>query len=144
MEIVIKNRLAPTRRPPISRSQTRRLIEALLTRERALAEEEGAAGGRLPGDEAELSVVFCDDAFIQALNREYRGYDRPTDVLSFPQEPTPAGTELLGDVVISVETAQRQAREQGHALGHEVAWLLCHGVLHLLGYDDETDEGLER
>jgi probable rRNA maturation factor len=89
-------------------------------------------------------VVFCNDTFIRELNREYRGQDGPTDVLSFAQEPVPGGPDLLGDVVISVETAERQAREQGHSLAREVEWLFCHGVLHLLGYDDETEEGLEQ
>jgi probable rRNA maturation factor len=89
-------------------------------------------------------VLFCDDTFIQGLNREYRGQDKPTDVLSFAQEPVPGGPELLGDVVISVDTARRQAQEQGHSLSREVEWLLCHGMLHLLGYDDETEEGLEQ
>lgn len=88
--------------------------------------------------------MFCDDPFIRDLNREYRGFDRPTDVLSFPQESLPGGPDLLGDVVISVETALRQAKAQRHPLAREVAWLLCHGVLHLLGYDDETEEGLEQ
>jgi probable rRNA maturation factor len=99
---------------------------------------------RLPSKDAELSVVFCDDGFIRALNRDYRGLDCPTDVLSFPQEAPPEGAELLGDIVISLETTQRQAREQRHSLKREAEWLLCHGLLHLLGYDDETEEGLER
>jgi probable rRNA maturation factor len=116
----------------------------LLARERRLPQSERPAGTRLPSEEAELSVVFCDDAFIHALNRDYRGMDRPTDVLSFPQEPSPCGAELVGDVVISVETAQRQARAQHHSLRREAEWLLCHGLLHLLGYDDESEEDLER
>jgi probable rRNA maturation factor len=98
----------------------------------------------VPADDAEVSVVFCDDAFIRDLNRDFRGLDEPTDVLSFPQEPIPGGPDVLGDVVISVETAHRQARAQRHSLTREVEWLLCHGVLHLLGYEDETEEGLER
>jgi probable rRNA maturation factor len=102
------------------------------------------AGTRLPADDSELSIVFCDDAFIHTLNRDYRGHDRPTDVLSFPQDPVPGGPNVLGDVVISVETARRQAVRQRHSLAREVEWLLCHGVLHLLGYEDETEEGLER
>jgi probable rRNA maturation factor len=105
---------------------------------------ERPSGARLPGDDAELSVLLCDDAFIQELNRQYRGLDRPTDVLSFAQEPVPGGPDVLGDIVISVETARRQAREQRHSLAREVEWLLCHGMLHLLGYDDETEEGLEQ
>jgi probable rRNA maturation factor len=119
-------------------------VETLFARERALAPEERPEGVRLPAEETELSIVFCDDLFIRGLNRDYRGQDQATDVLSFAQEPIPGGTELLGDVVISVETAQTQARAARHSLAREVEWLLCHGVLHLLGYDDETEEGLER
>jgi probable rRNA maturation factor len=105
------------------------------------------------GASVELSVLFCDDRVIQALNQQYRGLDRPTDVLSFgqsseevgaqPGEPGMPLPELLGDVVISLETAERQAEAQGHALSQEVEWLLLHGTLHLLGYDDATDDGLQ-
>jgi probable rRNA maturation factor len=122
----------------------RRLIESLLATERRYALKEVVEGTRLPSEEAELSVLFCDDAFIRELNRAYRGLDAPTDVLSFPQQPVPGAPELLGDVVISVETARRQARVEQHTLRHELEWLFCHGVLHLLGHDDATEEGLER
>src|SRR5438046_2810211 len=126
MELLVKNLLAPTRRPPISRSRIRCLVETLLAHERALPGAERPEGVRLPEGEMELSLVFCDDAFIRELNREYREQDRPTDVLSFPQEAIPGGEELLGDVVISVETAQEQARAARHSLAREVEWLLCH------------------
>lgn len=86
--------------------------------------------------DAELSVVVTDDEHIHALNREWRGKDKPTDVLSFPQQaPSPGGGPVLGDVVISGDTAQRQAHERGHSLEHELERLLVHGVLHLLGHD---------
>jgi probable rRNA maturation factor len=89
-----------------------------------------------------VSVVFCGDALIRTLNREYRGQDKATDVLSFAQdESPPGGPALLGDVVISTETALRQAREGRRSLAREVEWLLAHGLLHLLGYDDETAAG---
>ena len=97
-------------------------------------------------DEGELSVVLCDDAFIHPLNREWRGKDKPTDVLSFAQregEEADPDDPVLGDVIISVETAARQAEERGHSLGHELRVLLVHGVLHLLGYDHEVDEEAE-
>jgi probable rRNA maturation factor len=87
-------------------------------------------------EEAEISIVLCDDAFIHALNRTHRGMDKPTDVLSFAQDDP----FLLGDVVISLETAARQAERAGWALENEVALLAVHGVLHLLGYDDESAE----
>src|SRR5256885_1127474 len=123
MELLVKNLLAPMRRPPISRSRIRSLVEILFARERALTPGERPEGTRLPAEETELSVVFCDDAFIRDLNRDYRGQDHPTDVLSFAQEPIPGGTELLGDVVISVETAHKQARAARHSLAREVEWL---------------------
>ena len=83
--------------------------------------------------EAELSILLVSDAEMQRLNRRWRGKDRPTDVLSFPQE----ADGLLGDVVISVDTARRQAAEQRTTLGREADRLLIHGLLHLLGYDHE-------
>ena len=85
------------------------------------------------------------------MNRHYRGYDKPTDVLSFaqrdalpdaPPPPTlPGMPSLLGDVVISIDTAERQALTHGVTLEQELALLTVHGILHLLGYEDETDEG---
>ncbi len=97
-------------------------------------------------EDAELSVVLCDDAFILPLNRDYRQKDKPTDVLSFSQREGEEADEddpVLGDVVISVETAARQAEERGHALEHELRVLLVHGICHLLGYDHEEDEEAE-
>jgi len=93
--------------------------------------------------DAELSIVLTNDDTIQRLNQEYRSVDRPTDVLSFAQsdgEPFPGETPILGDIVISLDTARRQADERGHPLGHEVRILLVHGLLHLLGFDHEADE----
>jgi len=94
--------------------------------------------------DAEVSLVFVDDNYIAQLNKQYRGKDGPTDVLSFAMQEGPAmpggeGEILLGDVVISLETARRQAEEYGHGLAREVAYLTVHGVLHLLGYDHETE-----
>lgn len=97
--------------------------------------------------QTEVSVVLADDAYIHQLNRQYRGKDCPTDVLSFAlnegEEPEVFdGPEevLLGDIVISLETASRQAREYGHSLDRELAYLTVHGILHLLGYDHMTEE----
>ena len=81
--------------------------------------------------DAELSVLLCDDVYIQPLNAQWRDKDEPTDVLSFPQnDPV-----VLGDVVISVQTAARQADQAGHPLVDEIRVLLAHGLLHLLGHD---------
>jgi probable rRNA maturation factor len=92
---------------------------------------------------SELSVSLVDDTEIRALNQSYRGIERPTDVLSFSllegQGAEHRGA-LLGDVVIGVETAARQARQRHRALEEEVTRLLIHGVLHLLGHDHEEEE----
>jgi probable rRNA maturation factor len=86
---------------------------------------------------ASLSVLLCGDARMRSLNRRWRRTDRPTDVLSFP-----SGEEgFLGDLVIDVSYAARQARARGHSLARELKILLAHGLLHLLGYDHETDDG---
>ena len=88
---------------------------------------------------AELSVLLVSDAEMQRLNRDWRGKDRPTDVLAFAQGEGDGGTPdgLLGDVVISVDTARRQARSGRRPLDREAERLLVHGLLHLLGYDHE-------
>lgn len=87
----------------------------------------------------ELSLLICDDAYIRNLNKEWRGEDSPTDVLSFPQQQPPGVSSLwlLGDVIISLDTAKRQAQERGHGILDEVRILLVHGLLHVLGYDHE-------
>jgi probable rRNA maturation factor len=93
-----------------------------------------------------VSLVLTDDAGIAALNREFRGVDAPTDVLSFPQleaagpvTAVPADAPLLlGDIVVSLQRAEAQARDYGHARVRELGFLLVHGLLHLLGYDHET------
>jgi len=89
---------------------------------------------------AELAISLVGDAEMHALNRDYRGKDRPTDVLAFAMregEPVPGAADVLGDVVISLDTAARQAAERGVPLAGEVRALLVHGILHLLGYDHE-------
>lgn len=95
--------------------------------------------------DAEVSILMCDDAVIHPLNRDYRGKDRPTDVLAFAQREGgfTADQGILGDVVISVETAARQAEERGHSVAREVRILLVHGICHLLGYDHERDDDAE-
>ncbi len=85
----------------------------------------------------EVSVVLCDDPFIQSLNAVHRGKNKPTDVLSFAQDDP----EYLGDIVISLPIAARQAEAAGWTLEHEIALLGVHGLLHLLGHDDETAAG---
>jgi rRNA maturation RNase YbeY len=94
---------------------------------------------RLDLGETELSILLVNDREMRGLNRRYRGIDRATDVLAFAQQEGAGGTPhgLLGDVVISVDTARRQARDAGSSLGAEADRLLIHGLLHLLGYDHE-------
>lgn len=88
---------------------------------------------------AELSLLLTDDAGIRTLNREHRQKDKPTDVLAFPMvEGRPERPGMLGDVVISLETAQRQADARRRSLPEEVRFLLAHGLLHLVGYDHAT------
>ncbi|MBO8136711.1 MAG: rRNA maturation RNase YbeY [Desulfotomaculum sp.] len=95
---------------------------------------------------AEVSLVFVDDAYIHQLNRTYRGVDKPTDVLSFAMEEgeeipeAEDSRQLMGDIIISLQTAQSQAREYGHSMVREIAFLSVHGALHLLGYDHQGEE----
>ena len=84
--------------------------------------------------DAELSVLLCDDRMIRALNRDYRRKDRPTDVLAFPLDDP----RVLGDIVISVDTARRQAKRARRTIAAEITMLLAHGLLHLLGFDHRT------
>jgi len=99
---------------------------------------EAALGERV--DKAELVIRIVDEAESQTLNREYRGVDRPTNVLSFPSElPTEVESDLLGDLVISAPVVQREANEQDKPLQAHWAHMVIHGVLHLIGFEHETD-----
>jgi len=123
MSVTVVRRCTPCRvSAPRVRADARRLLVALREAD------------------AELTVVLVNDTDIQRLNRDYRGKDRPTDVLAFAMREGPRTARddtVLGDVVISVDTATRQARERCVPVGDEVRTLLIHGVLHLLGYDHE-------
>jgi probable rRNA maturation factor len=99
-----------------------------------------------------FTVCLVDDAAMKQMNRRFRGKARPTDVLSFPWDNawsrflmkrgrSDPMRHFLGDIAISVETARRNARTEGHSLRNEIRWLILHGVLHLLGYNHETDGG---
>lgn len=99
----------------------------------------------------EVSVSFVDDNQIHELNKEFRDIDRSTDVLSFPlgengeyDVDNETGASLLGDIVISIETAQKQAQLYGHSLEREIGFLTVHSMLHLLGYDHEESKLQER
>lgn len=105
-----------------------------------------AAGGDLDGPAVEVSVVLTSDAAVHELNRDWRGQDKPTNVLSFAgldddEAPVVVGAPvLLGDVIMAFGVCEQEAREQGKTLAHHAAHLVVHGTLHLLGWDHEEDE----
>ncbi|MDQ6435549.1 rRNA maturation RNase YbeY [Mesorhizobium sp. LHD-90] len=116
--------------------------------EAAVAEALGRAA-----QPVELSLLFTDDAHIRVLNAEWRGKDKPTNVLSFPAFPTKIGAPLppmLGDIVLAFETVKSEAELEGKPFEHHISHLMVHGLLHLIGHDHETDveaevmEALER
>ena len=90
----------------------------------------------------DVELVFVNNDEMREINHEQRGIDKATDVLSFPYEQVPGG--LMGSVVISTDTASRVASELGHSIECEIALLFLHGVLHILGYDHEIDNGQMR
>ncbi len=109
----------------------------------------GAAAGAviaeldLRSGASEVGVTFTDDESIRALNRQWRGQDKPTNVLSFPAFPDPAPDRIppmLGDIVLAFETLRREAALDEKPFDHHLTHLLVHGLLHLLGYDHETDD----
>ena len=100
--------------------------------------------GAIKARKSAASIVFVSDHAIRKLNREFRGKDYPTDVLSFPSQSEPFEKEIrdhLGEVVISAERAAAQAKENGLTFENELQQLILHGLLHLCGYDHETDKG---
>jgi len=123
---------APALEVVLLNKQRRRRIDAARVRRvlRGAARDLRVSGG--------VAVVFAGDGTLHRLNRTYRGKDQPTDVLSFPGPGGPLG---LGDVLISVATAERNARALGRTLPQELDVLALHGFLHVLGYDHETDDG---
>ena len=123
--------------PVHMQSQVRRVTfnQACLVRlARAILSDVGEAS-------AELGILFVGDQRMRGLNRRYRGKDRTTDVLAFPMRGVPhSSSHLLGDVVIAVPTAARQAKQGQRSLDEELTVLLVHGILHLCGYDHERSE----
>ena len=124
----------------IQRQHPRRINGRLLRRAAKKTLESAGVSDR----SVELSIALVDDETIRELNAKYRGQETPTDVLSFPMEqdvPMPGGPKLLGDVVISLDTALRQAEAGGRSLDDELCHLVIHGALHLVGYEDATAAG---
>jgi probable rRNA maturation factor len=107
------------------------------TRMLALFLREAQAAVKLRG---QVTVLLTTDAAIRRLNRQFRGKNKATDVLSFPAD-APGPLKIAGDVAISIPMASRQASERGHSLGIEIKVLMLHGLLHLAGYDHEADSG---
>ena len=120
LEVVLLNR---QRRRRVRPDRLRKLLEN---------------AARSLGVSGEIALVLTRDPAVRELNARYRGQDKPTDVLSFPGPGGPAG---LGDIVVSVDTAERNARRLGRTLERELDVLALHGFLHVLGYDHETDDG---
>ena len=123
-------------------------LEGLAGRAVAAALRSAGEAGNASPDGAELSLLLADDAAIRALNRQWRGEDKPTNVLSFPA-PAALRGHALGDIAVAYETTAREAAERGVPLGDHLAHLVVHGLFHLLDYDhgDEAEaermEGLE-
>lgn len=100
----------------------------------------------LPKSGSEVSVLFTDDATIRKLNAEWRGKDKPTNVLSFPAFPTNKGgaiPPMLGDIILASETVHAEAVSEAKSLENHLTHLVVHGLLHLFGYDHETDDEAE-
>ena len=124
-------------------------FQELVDRQWARKIARGVLRAEIVPSPCEVSLVITDSGTVQRLNRDYRGVDEPTDVLAFSMSPEEADFILppdnvlrLGEVVISYPRAAEQAREQGHSPGRELALLVIHGMLHLLGYDhDKPEEG---
>lgn len=136
-------------RPGLGHNEARRLIQRAISA--ALREE------KVP-DDCEVSVLLTDNEGIHELNRDYRGVDRPTDVLSFPanelspgefdaalcEEDPETGRVFLGDMAISLEKCEAQAEEFGHSFERELMYLTVHSTLHLLGYDHVDEAEMKR
>jgi len=130
MEILIKNQQKIIK---INQRKTKGIIKKVLQHLKV-------------NEKSEISVLFTDDKFIRSLNTKYRGIDKPTDVLSFSlqegdvKSPEVESDKLLGDIIISAETAKMQADSLNHSMERELTVLLIHGLLHLTGYDHEEDK----
>jgi probable rRNA maturation factor len=99
-----------------------------------------------PAAQGEVDIILTDDAAIRKLNGDWRGIDKPTNVLSFPSAPLPhegAAPAVLGDIFVAYETVAREAEAEGKAFMHHFAHLVVHGFLHLLGYDHDSDQAAD-
>jgi probable rRNA maturation factor len=148
--------MSPARRqraggPRVDIQVASRLWEAEPHAEQAVRDAVAAAAGALSTMDGEVSILLTDDSGIRQLNRDWRGIDKPTNVLSFPAAPqkAPGGDRFLGDIAIAYETLQRECDDENRDFLHHLTHLAVHGFLHLNGYDHETEtrademEGLE-
>jgi probable rRNA maturation factor len=112
--------------------------------EKVLAKAQSLCGVKLMAG-AEVSLLLCDDARIREINREWRGLDKPTNVLSFPAAPKEAlaKSPMVGDIAVAFETVTREAQEEGKTFADHYAHMIVHGFLHLVGYDHESDAEAE-
>ena len=115
-----------------------RAVKSLVRR----AVEEAAAA--VSTSRAELAIVLTNDSAIRLLNRDWRGTDAATNVLSFPTQSAGGGTPLLGDIVLAYETVAREAHDEGKPFAHHVAHLTVHGFLHLRGYDHQRSKDADQ
>jgi probable rRNA maturation factor len=145
---------APSRRAPapsITIQVQSPLWEAEPAAEQTVRDAIAAAAATLSTADNEVSILLTDDKAIRLLNREWRGIDKPTNVLSFPAATTKASVRmpLFGDIVIAYETLKRECDDEGRIFLHHLAHLTVHGFLHLIGYDHQVEaqademEGLE-
>lgn len=118
-----------------------RLWDARPLVEQTVRDAIAAAAAALSTSDGEVSILLTDDSEIRALNRDWRGLDKPTNVLSFPaaKPAVPGSDVLLGDIVVAYETLQRECDDEDRDFLHHLAHLTVHGFLHLLGYDHQTD-----
>jgi probable rRNA maturation factor len=117
--------------------------QALVQRAIEAAAQHASASAR----GAEVAIVLTDDSGIRTLNRDWRGIDKPTNVLSFPSAQTPANASpspMLGDIAIAYETTRREAEREHKPFAHHLSHLAVHGFLHLVGYDHENDADAEK
>jgi probable rRNA maturation factor len=129
--------------PSIDIQVQSRLWDAQALAERTVREAICTAAALLSTAGGEVSILLTDDSTIRALNRDWRGLDKPTNVLSFPATKASGGVNMLGDIVIAYETLVRECDDEDRLFLHHLAHLTVHGFLHLTGYDHQTDAQAE-
>ena len=146
--------MRPFRRPHAAVPAIDILVQSPLWSDQPLAEHTvreaiAAASTTISTKNGEVSIILADDLAVRALNRQWRGVDKPTNVLSFPAKGIEGGPRLFGDIVMAYETLKRECDNEGRVFLHHLAHLTIHGFLHLMGYDHSVDaeaeemEGLE-